>query len=111
MELITKEFKRCDVVEVFGRIDSQTAPQLADALSKVVDAGRYRIVLDLTGTNFVSSAGLRVFLDVQKTCKRWNRGQVVLCCVPDQIYNALDMVGFLPLFSIFDDVTEAVGSF
>ena len=111
MEVTTKAFKRCDVVEVSGRIDSRTAPQLSDAVSKIIDAGRFRIVLDLEETNFVSSAGLRVFLDAQKTCKRWNRGHVVLCSVPDQIHNALDMVGFLPLFEIFDDLTEAVGSF
>ena len=111
MQVTTKGYKRCDVVKVSGRIDSRTAPQLADATSKIIDAGRFRIVIDLEGTDFVSSAGLRVFLDAQKSCKRWNRGQVVLCSVPDQIHNALDMVGFLPLFEIFDDVTEAVGSF
>ncbi|NLE46060.1 MAG: STAS domain-containing protein [Chloroflexi bacterium] len=111
MEVYTKEYKRCDLVQPSGRIDSQSAPQLADALRAITDAGRFRIVLDLDRVDFVSSAGLRVFLDVQKTCRRWNRGELVLASVPPQIYNALDLVGFLPLFKIYKDATEAVGSF
>jgi len=58
-----------------------------------------------------TSAGLRVLINTQKTCKRWNRGEVVLAQVPKRIYDALDLAGFVPLFKIFDDVTEAVGSF
>ena len=50
-------------------------------------------------------------IDVQKTCKRWNRGEMVLANVPQRIYEALDLAGFVPLFKLFDDVVEAVGSF
>jgi hypothetical protein len=34
-----------------------------------------------------------------------------LASVPEQIYEALDLVGFLPLFRIFDEKVSAVGSF
>jgi len=54
---------------------------------------------------------LRVLIDVQKTCKRWNRGQLILAALPERIYETLDLAGFLPLFTIFDDVLHAVGSF
>ncbi len=60
---------------------------------------------------YVSSAGLRVLISVQKTCKRWNRGHLVLAEVPQRVYETLDLAGFLPLFDIFDDVTSAVGNF
>ena len=68
-------------------------------------------MFDMSGVEFISSAGLRVMIDTHKTCRRWNRGQVVLASVPKRIYNALDLAGFIPLFKFFDDVTEAVGSF
>ena len=48
---------------------------------------------------------------IQKTCKKWNRGELVLVNVPSRIYETLDLAGFVPLFRIFDDVTDAVGSF
>jgi anti-sigma B factor antagonist len=68
-------------------------------------------VFDMSDMDFISSAGLRVLIDVQKTCKRWNRGQLTLAAVPQRIYETLDLTGFVPLFNIFDDVLHAVGSF
>jgi anti-sigma B factor antagonist len=111
MELTTEQLKRCDLVTAAGRIDSQAAPQLAEALNAITEAGRFKIVLDMSGADFISSAGLRVLIDVQKTCKRWNRGQLILAVLPERIYETLDLTGFLPLFTIFDDVLHAVGSF
>ena len=111
MELTTERFKHCDLVEAAGRIDSQTAPQLAEALNTITEAGRFNIVFDMSDVDFISSAGLRVLIDVQKTCKRLNRGQLVLAAVPERIYGALDLAGFVPLFNIFDDVLHAVDSF
>jgi len=111
METTVQEFKRCDVVSVKGRIDSQTAPELSRVLKEITGADRYRIVLDMAGVEFVSSAGLRVFIDVQKTCKRWNRGELVLAAVPQLITEALDLAGFTRFFTIYDDVLAAVGAF
>jgi anti-sigma B factor antagonist len=111
LEIETDQFKRCDLVKATGRIDSYTAPQLAEAFDRVNEAGRFNIVFDMGAVEYISSAGLRVMINTQKTCKRWNRGKVVLAGVPEQIHGALSLAGFLPLFPIYDDVTGAVGSF
>jgi len=111
MELTSERLRRCDLVRATGRIDSQTAPQLAEAFQAITGDGRHSIVFDMSDVEFVSSAGLRVLVDVQKTCKHLNRGELVLAAVPPRIYETLDLVGFVPLFTIFDGVVEAVGSF
>jgi anti-sigma B factor antagonist len=111
MEVTTTQYKRCDVVAASGRIDSQTAPNLEAAFQEIMDAGRYNVVFDMSDVDFVSSAGLRVMIAVQKTCKKWNRGELVLVNVPQRIYETLDLAGFVPLFGIYDDMVEAVGSF
>ena len=112
MEVTTTDYKRCSVVHVTGRIDSQTAPQLADAFKAITEEkDMFKIVLDMEDVEFISSAGLRVLIDVQKTCKKWNRGELVLTNVPQVIMEALDLAGFVPLFDFYDDVTAAVGSF
>ena len=110
MEVTTTQYKRCDVVKVNGRVDSATAPQLSEALEAITNDGRYRIALDLSGVEFMSSAGLRVLISTQKTCKRYNRGEVVLAAVPKRIHDALDLAGFIPLFKVYDDVLNAVGN-
>lgn len=111
MNLITSQHKRCDLIKVSGRLDNASAPRLEDALNAIIEAGRFNIVLDMSEVEYISSAGLRVLIDAQKACKRWNRGEVVLAGVPRPVREVLDMVGFTPLFTFFDDFTTAVGSF
>jgi anti-sigma B factor antagonist len=110
MEISTTQYKHCDVVQVSGRIDSATSPQLQKVLDEITNTGRYRIILDLSNVEFMSSAGLRVLISTQKTCRRYNRGEVILAAAPKRIYDALDLAGFVPLFKFHDNVLDAVGS-
>lgn len=111
MEITTSQFKHCDLIMATGRIDSSTAPQFAEVINKIIDEGRYKIVIDLEKADFLSSAGLRVLINAQKTCKRYNRGEVVLARIPANIFSAFDLAGFTRLFKIFPDVLSAVGNF
>src|SRR5512146_2464420 len=111
MEINTTQYKHCDVLGLKGRIDSSTAPQFEQAIKFATDQARYKIVLDMSGLEFMSSAGLRVLVNAQKTCRRYNRGEVVLADVPPNIKSALDLSGFTPLFKVFGDKLTAVGNF
>jgi anti-sigma B factor antagonist len=111
MEITTREFKHCELVEIKGRLDSSNASQLNEKLNEIMENGKYKMVLDLAHLEFISSAGLRVLVNTQKACKRYNRGEIVLANVPSNIYASLDLVGFTALFKIFDDVLTAVGNF
>ncbi len=111
MEVKHTEYKRCDLVTVQGRVDSATAPDLGDMLNQITETGHFRIILDLSGMDFISSAGLRVLIGTQKTCKRYNRGEVVLTNVQPTVLSALDLAGFTPFFKIFDNTVSAVGNF
>lgn len=111
MEITTTQFKHCDLVKAKGRVDSYTAPQLADSFNGLMDKGRHKLAFDMSELDFLSSAGLRVLINTQKNCKRYNRGELVLVGIPENIYAALDLAGFIPLFRIFDDVLTAIGSF
>jgi len=111
METTTTQFKHCDLVKAQGRVDSYTAPQLAETFNKLTENGRHKIVFDMSELDFLSSAGLRVLINTQKICKRYNRGELVLVNIPENIYAALDLAGFVPLFKIYDDMLTAVGSF
>lgn len=111
MEITTIQYKHCDVLTVTGRVDSSTAPQLSEKLNEIINAGRHKIVLDLAGLEYMSSAGFRALIAAQRTCKHHNQGEVVLVNVPENINNALELAGFTTLFKIFKDLTSAVGSF
>ena len=111
MEISTKQFKSCDMVIVNGRIDSSTAPQLTDTLESITDSGRFKIVLDMSKLEYMSSAGFRALLSSQRVCKRYNRGEIVLAVVPQRVQEALELAGFTELFKTFNDTVDAVGSF
>ena len=111
MEITVKQYKHCDLLSVQGKVDSYTAPDLTKAIESLNDNGQFKIVLDLTELEYMSSAGFRALLIGQRTSKRYNRGEIVLAGVPKKICDALELTGFTPLFRMFDDVTAAVGSF
>jgi anti-sigma B factor antagonist len=50
-------------------------------------------------------------ISIQKICKRYNRGEVVLASIPPNIYSALDLAGFTSFFKIYNNDVSAVGSF
>ena len=111
MEITVSTFESYDLVDINGRIDSFTAPALSEQLNKITSENRYKIILDLSDVVFVSSAGLRVFIDIQKICKKNNMGEVLLVTIPPRVYETLELAGFTPLFKFYDDVSSAAAAF
>ncbi len=111
MEVTTKKMRRCDLVVAKGRIDAATVTTLAEALNEIKKVGRYKIVLNIKDVTYISSAGLSELIDTQNTCKHLKRGELVLAEVPERIKETLELAGLTPLFKIFDNELEAVGSF
>ena len=111
MEITNKEFKHCQLVTVTGRVDSATAPQFSQALDGIIQAGTFKIVIDMSNLEYMSSAGFRALLSAQRECKRFSRGEVLLASVPVRIREALELAGFTELFKTFPEALEAVGSF
>lgn len=110
MQISTKEFKRVAVVEVEGRIDSATAAEFEAELAKLTEGGKNNLVLDLSGVDFISSAGLRVLVNTRKAVRAAG-GDLVLAKPSDRVFETLDIAGLDVLFEIFSDREAAVGSF
>lgn len=111
MNITVKSLKHCELVSVAGRVDSATAPQLAQTLESLMKTNKFKIVLDLSQVEYMSSAGLRILLAAQQQCRRYNRGEVVLAAVPQNIKDTLELAGFTEIFKAYEDVVSAVGSF
>ena len=111
MAISTTEYKRCHLVKMDGRIDSTSGDELHKVFKSVNDNGNYKIVFDMEDIEFMSSKGWWVLIEIQKVCKRYNRGELVLANVPDKILSSLDLVGMSNYFQVFDDVVSAVAFF
>lgn len=57
------------VIRVDGRLNMVTASQLRDTVTQAVDAGRQRLVVDLTNTSFMDSSGLGALIGALKTAR------------------------------------------
>lgn len=93
------------VVAVSGRIDSNSAAELETAL--LARAGEPRLVVDLGAVEYVSSAGLRVFLMLAKKCKAGG-GKMALCGLAPGVRQVFDLAGFTPLFTVAPDADTAL---
>lgn len=98
------------VVAVVGSIDATSAPQLSTALSEQIAAGRVRLVGDLSGCDYTSSAGLRALLASVKD-SRSSGGDLRLAGVQKNVLKVLEMSGFTSILKSFPDVDQAVASF
>ena len=111
MDATITEFKRCTLVRVDGRVDGSNAHEFHDFLKEINEHGVFKVVLDMEAIDFMSSHGWWVLVQTQKNCKRYNRGELVLARIQQQIHDSLDLVGLDTYFKIFDDTTSAVGIF
>jgi anti-sigma B factor antagonist len=111
MEVTVTSIDHYDLVVIKGRIDSYTSPQLSDTLRDITNHNIYKIILDLSDVSYVSSAGLRVLIDIQKICKKLKQGEVMLVNIPQRVYETLELAGFVPLFKFYSNVTSALAAF
>ena len=108
MEIFETQENQCTIVAIKGRIDSNTAPQFLESLKSITTRAIFTIILDLQDVVYISSAGLRVLIDILRTCKKSNNGDLILVNVPQRIHETLDLAGFAPLFRFYPDVKTAL---
>ena len=84
-------------VVVAGRLDTITAPELETSLRESY-AGVSKHVLDFAALDYVSSAGLRVILQAQKTMNK--QGEMVIRNVNEGINEVFEVTGFIDILTI-----------
>jgi len=79
-----------------GRIDTMTAPQFEAELQNL--DGITEVVLDLKDLSYISSAGLRVLLQLSKNMA--NKGTVTIVNINDVVKEIFEITGFSDIFNI-----------
>ena len=84
-------------VEIIGRLDAVTAPQLEKELGSSLD-GVENLTLDFSQLEYIASAGLRVLLVAQKRMNK--QGVMTIKNVSEEVKEVLDMTGFINFLQI-----------
>ena len=93
-------------VTLSGRLDTHTYEDLDEALAPLLTRHLHSLVLDLSGVDYISSAGIRSIFKARKTLAP-HGGKVLLVNPQPQIQKVLDMVKAVPLNEIFSSTAEA----
>jgi anti-sigma B factor antagonist len=105
MRITVREFKDVVLITITERIDGSTAPEVEQVIESLQYRGRYKLVIDISQLDYISSAGYRVLLSAQRNSMRYDRGEVILAGVPEPIRQALDISGFTDYFKIYKDIS------
>lgn len=93
------------VVVVEGRIDSVTSGELEGWVSENISPPKTDVVLDCSTLDYISSAGLRVMLNISKTTKKASH-KFSLCSVQDHVREVFEISGFDSFIPIYDSVND-----
>jgi anti-sigma B factor antagonist len=97
MTINKKEDGTVLTLELDGRLDTTTAPQLEAVLKSSIN-GISKLVFDFSALDYLSSAGLRVLLSAQKVMNR--QGEMAVCNVNDTIMEVFEVTGFVDILTI-----------
>jgi anti-anti-sigma factor len=110
VEIRTEQIEQTLVVSIVGSIDALTADELASFLRTQVEGGQAVLVLDLGQVDFMSSAGLRLIMDILKR-SREGAGDLRLAAAQPGVERTLEMSGLTRILKAYPSVDEAVASF
>ena len=89
-----------------GSIDSDTYLDFREKIAPILNASTKGIVMDLSGVDYISSAGLGILFAVKKQLKQQN-GDLVFCNLKPQIKRLFEIVNALPKETMFKNNVEA----
>jgi anti-sigma B factor antagonist len=82
-----------------GWLDTNVAADFSQAMQPLMEKADQKIVLDCTQMEYISSSGLRTFLQLRKECAA-KGGSVVIQNINEEVRKVFTMTGFFNLFDI-----------
>ena len=97
------------IVKLAGRLDSGAAQPAEESFTRVLAGGTRDLAIDLSGLQYISSAGLRVLLVVAKKVQQ-AQGKMVLFGLVPNVREVFAVSGFDKIFAIQSDAAAAVAA-
>ncbi len=97
-------------ISLRGYLDAHTAPELESTIQAAVESGAVRLVVDFAQLEYISSAGLGVFMVFIESVRAAG-GDIKLASMTERVFSVFDLLGFPVLFNIYNTVADAVAAF
>ena len=109
MEITEIQSGKVTAVSIKGRVDSTTAGALRDRLSRLIESGLAKLVIDFREVAYISSAGFRTLLIIAKQSADAD-GHLALCGVSAEVRRLFEIAAFTDLFLILPSRDEAIAA-
>jgi anti-sigma B factor antagonist len=106
----TGQTREISVVRIDGVVDTMTAGDLEQVISSLMTRGRYRLVIDLAGVEYISSAGWGVFVSHLREIRE-HAGDIKLARMTPEVREIYELLEFDGLLPFFDGLDPAVADF
>lgn len=110
MEIKDKQVDGVTIITLAGSIDAMTAPKITEFIQGLIAKGNTKLIADLGGVDYTSSAGLRVLLGAIKET-RAQSGDLRLTGVQQDVLKVLTLSGFTNILKMFDSLDAALASY
>jgi anti-anti-sigma factor len=107
MEIAVTQESTVAVFSITGRLDALSAPDVEKKLNRWLEQNETRLVIDLEGLDYISSAGLRILLSAAKKMKT-REGVLFLARLQAGVKQVFDISGFASIIPIYETVGAAL---
>lgn len=98
------------VVLVKGFLDAYTYENFEKSINDLFEAGTYRIIVDLSELQYISSAGAGVFIGAIGTAQE-NKGNIVILRPTANVREVFELLGLTQIFTFSETREDAVKAF
>jgi len=109
MEISTRTVNDVTVVDISGSLDTHTSGAASDEMAKVIGNAE-KMLLNLENLEFLSSAGLRVFLRTAKQ-QKGSGGAIKVCNATGVVKEVMEISGFGSLLDLHEFESDALAAF
>jgi len=109
-EVTRSDIDEISILNLSGFLDAHTTPVFEDELHGLLRAKRFKIIVNLKKLDYISSAGLGVFMGFIEEIREQG-GDIKLSNLSLKVFKVFDLLGFPALYQIFDEESQAIEKF
>ncbi len=95
------------LLTIQGFLDAHTFEQMEKVINDLFESNQHRLIVDLAGLDYISSAGAGVFIAALSESEE-NGGKIVLLNPTTTVMDVFDLLGLTQIFTMATDRQEAV---
>lgn len=107
MNIQITSLEKVKIIRIQGELNTATSAEAETKIHQLILGGNHHLIVDLGELDYISSAGLRIFLSANRLIKKSN-GEIRFCNFNKTVHEVFQISGFLLIFKYFPDLGSAI---